>query len=95
MNPRLVSLRPLTAGFAAALGLTAMAPRLAAQALPAPEASAWTTAQDHANMLHLTLTGYEVWAAGLKPIFTELLGVRAASDHAPPPTGDPSAANRK
>jgi lysophospholipase L1-like esterase len=41
--------------------------------------------------LHPTLKGYEVWAQGLKPILTELLGPPAATDHAPPPTGDPSA----
>jgi len=35
--------------------------------------------------------GYQVWADGLKPILTELLGPPAATDHAPPPTGDPSA----
>ena len=42
--------------------------------------------------LHPSLKGYEVWAAGLKPILEELLGPPAATDHAPPPTGDPSAA---
>jgi len=42
--------------------------------------------------LHPTLAGYEVWAEGLKPILTELLGPPAATDHAPPATGDPSAA---
>jgi lysophospholipase L1-like esterase len=42
--------------------------------------------------LHPSLKGYEVWAAALKPILTELLGPPAATDHAPPPTGDPSAA---
>jgi lysophospholipase L1-like esterase len=42
--------------------------------------------------LHLSLTGYQVWADALTPIFTELLGPRAATDHAPPATGDPSAA---
>jgi lysophospholipase L1-like esterase len=42
--------------------------------------------------LHPTTKGYEVWAEGLKPILTELLGPPAAADHAPPPTGDPSAA---
>jgi len=47
------------------------------------------------DQLHPALKGYEVWAAGLKPILTELLGVPAATDHAPPPTGDPSAAKRK
>jgi lysophospholipase L1-like esterase len=44
--------------------------------------------------LHPSLAGYEVWARGLKPILTELLGPPAATDHAPPPTGDPSAAKR-
>jgi lysophospholipase L1-like esterase len=42
--------------------------------------------------LHPSLKGYAVWAAGLEPVLTELLGPRAATDHAPPPTGDPSAA---
>jgi lysophospholipase L1-like esterase len=41
--------------------------------------------------LHPSLQGYEVWAAGLKPMLNELLGPPAATDHAPPPTGDPSA----
>jgi lysophospholipase L1-like esterase len=41
--------------------------------------------------LHPTLQGYQVWADGLKPIFAELLGPPGATDHAPPPTGDPSA----
>ena len=40
--------------------------------------------------LHLSLTGYQVWADALKPIFTEVLGPPAAIDRAPPPTGDPS-----
>jgi (4-O-methyl)-D-glucuronate---lignin esterase len=44
------------------------------------------------DALHPSLKGYAVWAAGLKPILTELLGPPAATDHAPPPTGDPSAA---
>jgi lysophospholipase L1-like esterase len=43
------------------------------------------------DKLHPTLKGYEVWADGLKPILTELLGPPAATDQAPPPTGDPSA----
>jgi lysophospholipase L1-like esterase len=42
--------------------------------------------------LHPAVQGYQVWADGLKPILTELLGPPAAEDHAPPPTGDPSAA---
>jgi lysophospholipase L1-like esterase len=41
--------------------------------------------------LHLSVAGYQVWADALKPIFTELLGPPAPTDHAPPPTGDPSA----
>jgi lysophospholipase L1-like esterase len=43
------------------------------------------------DKLHPNLKGYQVWADGLKPIFTEILGPPAATDHAPPPTGDPSA----
>ena len=46
------------------------------------------------DKLHPTLKGYQVWADALKPILTELLGPPAATDHAPPPTGDPSAAAR-
>ncbi len=45
--------------------------------------------------LHLSLKGYQVWADALKPILTELLGPPAKVDHAPPPTGDPSAATRR
>lgn len=41
--------------------------------------------------LHLSLQGYEVWAAGLRPILRELLGPPAKTDLAPPSTGDPSA----
>ena len=41
--------------------------------------------------LHPTLKGYQVWADALKPLLTELLGPPAATDQAPPPTGDPSA----
>jgi lysophospholipase L1-like esterase len=44
--------------------------------------------------LHPSLKGYEAWAEGLKPILTELLGPPAATDHAPPPTGDPGANER-
>jgi lysophospholipase L1-like esterase len=46
------------------------------------------------DRLHPSLKGYQVWADGLKPILTELLGPPAATDHAPPPTGDPKAALR-
>jgi lysophospholipase L1-like esterase len=41
--------------------------------------------------LHPAIPGYQVWADALKPLFTELLGPRGKEDHAPPPTGDPSA----
>jgi lysophospholipase L1-like esterase len=44
--------------------------------------------------LHPSLKGYEVWAKGLKPVLIQLLGAPAAGDHAPPPTGDPSASER-
>ena len=40
--------------------------------------------------LHLSTKGYQVWADGLKPMFTTLLGPPAETNHAPPPTGDPS-----
>jgi lysophospholipase L1-like esterase len=43
------------------------------------------------DKLHPLLNGYQVWADALKPILTELLGPPASEDHAPPPTGDPSA----
>lgn len=43
------------------------------------------------DKLHLSLQGYQVWADALRPILTGLLGPPAAEDHAPPPTGDPSA----
>jgi (4-O-methyl)-D-glucuronate---lignin esterase len=43
------------------------------------------------DRLHPTLKTYQVWADALKPIFTEILGPPANVDHAPPPTGDPSA----
>lgn len=42
------------------------------------------------DKLHPTVKGYQVWADGLKPLLTELLGPPAKTDHAPPPTGDPS-----
>jgi len=43
------------------------------------------------DKLHPTVKGYQVWADGLKPLLTEFLGPPAQTDHAPPPTGDPSA----
>jgi lysophospholipase L1-like esterase len=44
------------------------------------------------DQLHLTVKGYQVWADGLRPLLTEMLGPPAQTDHAPPATGDPSAA---
>lgn len=43
------------------------------------------------DKLHPAIKGYQVWADALKPLFNELLGPPAKEDHAPPPTGDPSA----
>lgn len=45
--------------------------------------------------LHLSVKGYQIWADALKPILIGLLGPPAATDRAPPPTGDPSAAQPK
>ena len=47
------------------------------------------------DRLHLSVKGYEIWARNLVPLLTELLGPPAAEDHAPAPTGDPSAARRE
>ena len=46
----------------------------------------------NADKLHPAIPGYQVWADALKPLFTELLGPPGRQDHAPAPTGDPSAA---
>jgi lysophospholipase L1-like esterase len=46
------------------------------------------------DKLHPTIKGYQIWADALKPILRELLGPPAATDLAPPPTGDPDAARR-
>jgi len=43
------------------------------------------------DKLHPALKGYQVWADALKPVFAALLGPPAKDDHAPAPTGDPSA----
>ncbi len=47
----------------------------------------------NSDNLHPSLPGYQVWADGLKPILTTLLGAPALTDTAPPPTGDPSVSN--
>jgi lysophospholipase L1-like esterase len=44
--------------------------------------------------LHLSVKGYQVWADALQPILTEILGPQGKTDHAPAPTGDPSAQGR-
>lgn len=43
------------------------------------------------DQLHPAMKGYQIWADALRPILTELLGPPAATEHAPAPTGDPSA----
>jgi lysophospholipase L1-like esterase len=40
--------------------------------------------------LHLSVTGYQIWAEALKPFFTQWLGPPAPTDHAPPATGIPT-----
>jgi lysophospholipase L1-like esterase len=45
----------------------------------------------NADKLHPAAKAYQVWADALRPILSELLGPPAVEDHAPPPTGDPSA----
>jgi lysophospholipase L1-like esterase len=47
------------------------------------------------DKLHLSVKGYQLWADALRPLLTELLGPPAATDHAPPPTGDPSAGRKQ
>lgn len=46
----------------------------------------------NSDKLHLAVKGYQVWADALKPVLTQWLGAPAATDSAPAPTGDPSAA---
>ena len=43
------------------------------------------------DQLHLTPQAYQIWAEALKPPLTEILGPRADTDRAPPPSRDPSA----
>jgi lysophospholipase L1-like esterase len=40
--------------------------------------------------LHLSVTGYQIWADALKPMFTEWLGPPAKVDKAPPASGVPT-----
>ncbi|HWF08648.1 MAG TPA: GDSL-type esterase/lipase family protein [Bryobacteraceae bacterium] len=46
------------------------------------------------DKLHPTVKGYQVWADALKPLLMDLLGPPTKEDHAPPSTGDPSAAKK-
>jgi lysophospholipase L1-like esterase len=46
------------------------------------------------DRLHPAIAGYQIWADALKPVLTRLLGPPSSTDHAPPPTGDPSALAR-
>jgi len=62
--------------------------------LAGPDGRLFDGMMNERDHLHPTVKGYQVWADALKPIFTELLGPPAKEDHAPPPTGDPSAARR-
>ena len=48
----------------------------------------------NADKLHPTVKAYQIWADALKPIFGEILGPPAATDHAPPATGDPNAISK-
>jgi cephalosporin-C deacetylase-like acetyl esterase/lysophospholipase L1-like esterase len=50
------------------------------------------TDPDH---LHLAVKAYDIWADAIKPVLTQWLGPPAATDSAPPPSGDPSAANQR
>ncbi|HWB54197.1 MAG TPA: GDSL-type esterase/lipase family protein [Tepidisphaeraceae bacterium] len=43
------------------------------------------------DKLHLSVKGYQIWADNLRPMLATFLGPPAKTDHAPAPTGDPSA----
>ena len=43
------------------------------------------------DKLHPSLRAYQLWADALKPLLHELMGPPGLDDHAPAPTGDPSA----
>ncbi len=59
--------------------------------LAGPDGKLYDGMMNERDKLHPQEKGYQVWADALKPMLTELLGPRAGEDHAPPPTGDPSA----
>jgi lysophospholipase L1-like esterase len=56
-----------------------------------PDGKLYDGMMNASDRLHPALKGYQVWADALKPMLTEILGPPAKEDHAPPPTGDPSA----
>ena len=47
------------------------------------------------DQLHLAVKAYDIWADALEPVLTQWLGPRAATDSAPPATGDPGAASQR
>ena len=59
--------------------------------LAGPDGKLFDGVLSERDKLHPTLRGYQLWADALKPLLTELLGSPASEDHAPAPTGDPSA----
>ena len=59
--------------------------------LAGPDGTLFDGMMNERDKLHPDEKGYQVWADALKPVFTDLLGPAAATDEAPPPTGDPSA----
>ncbi|HVN03853.1 MAG TPA: hypothetical protein VMT86_05505, partial [Bryobacteraceae bacterium] len=61
--------------------------------LAGPDGKLFDGMMNARDELHPALKGYQVWADALKPMLSELLGPPAAQDHAPAPTGDPSAAH--
>jgi cephalosporin-C deacetylase-like acetyl esterase/lysophospholipase L1-like esterase len=50
------------------------------------------TDPDH---LHLAVKAYDIWADAIKPVLTQWLGPPAATDSAPAPSADPSAATQR
>jgi len=59
-----------------------------------PSGKLYDGMMNETDKLHPMLKGYQVWADALKPVLMEVLGPAASEDHAPPPTGDPSARRR-
>jgi lysophospholipase L1-like esterase len=59
--------------------------------LAGPDGKLFDGMMNARDKLHPNLPAYQIWADALKPIFSEVLGPPSKEDHAPPPTGDPSA----